>query len=113
MQNKILQISQAAQRCPQRIARNDHAVQLLRCIQPQWIDDLPMLASATEKPRGVVCRCAWLEAQQVAVSVTYFGKGFQPADTGWILMFHHCLDKADFDRITATARAIAMIAELH
>jgi hypothetical protein len=45
--------------------------------------------------------------------VTYFGKGFQTADTGWILMFHRCLDKADFDRITATSRAKAMVAELH
>ncbi len=96
------------------LKENHLAVQVLRHIQPQLLDELPMLAADPAQPVGLASRTFWAETLGVAVNAKYFGRGFPPNDNGWFLSFHPCHSREAFDRLAKNHQiATELLRESH
>jgi hypothetical protein len=82
-----------------QLKENHLAVQVLRHIQPQLLDELPMLAADPAQPFGLASRTFWAQTLGVVVNAKYFGRGCPPNDNGWFLSFHPCHSREEFDRL--------------
>ncbi|MCX6978184.1 MAG: hypothetical protein NTX04_09685 [Verrucomicrobia bacterium] len=102
--NNLLAAAAAGRVCS--ISDGALAVEFLRHIQPQWIDEIPTLASSLDPGSNVVTRSAWDEQNGVIVLVTFFGRGFSNGENGWAILIKSCRSREEADTTTALIRAM-------
>lgn len=96
MQNELTAITKAVQKTRQH-ATGQQAIDLLRLIEPAWLDELPMLLPQ-HQPQAAISRLKCLHSLKAAVSVNYCRDG------GWLLIFFRCRNSVELARIKSNLR---------
>ena len=72
------------------VTDNGKAIELIREIQPEWIDELPMLSLGEGKVASIPFRFKWDEQFQVALYVEYNASGKVPSESTWTVSLFPC-----------------------
>jgi hypothetical protein len=89
---------------------NTAAIEFLKTCHPEWIDEMPVMASARSTGKGnIVQRSHYDGEKRSGVVATYFGAGFTRGDDGWGLLVVSEATEQEFNAAAMVVSSLAAI----
>jgi hypothetical protein len=80
------------------VSDNQQAVDILRHVAPDWIEEMPIAVSAPSSSALISARSCYSGDGRQGVYAAYLGQGCDPKNRGWLVWIFDDIGEAEFSK---------------